>query len=455
MKQMSLRETALDTLMKIEKQQTYSNLLLNEMIKKGGMKPVDRPLFTQLVYGTLQYKKRLDFELEKRSSKPLHKLDLWVLVLLRISLYQLRFLERVPDHAVLNEAVTIAKSRGHKGISGMVNGVLRSCLREGPRPFTEAGGNIEQLAVETSHPEWMIKRWISQLGFEQTKKLAEANNIPPKTTVRLTHLAPATGEVLESMEEDGLLVLKSSLRLNTFHIERGSAASAAAFKKGWIAIQDEASMLAGDVVSPEDGEKILDSCAAPGGKSLHIASLAPGAEITAVDLHPHKVNLIEKAAERQQISNITTLAADARKMELEPESFDKILVDAPCSGLGVLRRKPDMKWTKKEEDITRLAAIQTDILRHVWPSLKPGGRLIYSTCTIDREENADQVRTLLQQTVDAQGEDVTPYLPEQLAPYISEEGMLELYPGTMDMDGFFIASVKKMPAGGGHADALS
>lgn len=443
----NVREASLDALLKIHKNQTYSNLLLNDVINQKKLSKVDVPLYTQIVYGTLQQQRYIDFILESFSRKALDKLEPWMLVLLRLSIYQLKFLDRVPDHAVLNEAVTIAKQRGHKGISGMVNGILRSYLRNGDPELKEAGSPLVQLAVKTSHPDWMIERWVSQYGWETAEEVAEANNQPPGTSVRINPLRVTRDEAVTELQEEGLeLEISPLLPEDSLRIHRGSAAATRAFQEGRITIQDESSMMAGKVLAPNSGERILDACAAPGGKTTHLAEqMQNTGEVISVDLHEHKIRLINQQAERLGLTNITSRTGDARTLELEAAgSFDKILVDAPCSGLGVIRRKPDMKWTKQQKDLERLVSIQKEILQSVWKLLKPGGRLIYSTCTIDKHENELQVKRFLEDHDDALADQkMSDRLPEKVKQAVQENYMLQLMPGKFGTDGFFMASLEK------------
>ncbi|TVP87435.1 MAG: 16S rRNA (cytosine(967)-C(5))-methyltransferase RsmB [Alkalicoccus sp.] len=443
----NVREASLDALLKIHKNQTYSNLLLNDVINQKKLSKVDVPLYTQIVYGTLQQQRYIDFILESFSRKALDKLESWVLVLLRLSIYQLKFLDRVPDHAVLNEAVTIAKRRGHRGISGMVNGILRSYLRNGDPELNQAGSPLVQLAVKTSHPDWMIERWVTQYGWETAEAAAEANNHPPGTSVRINPLRVSGEEAIAELLDEGLeLEISPLLPDEALRINKGSAAAARAFQEGRITIQDESSMMAGKVLAPNSGDRILDACAAPGGKTTHLAELMQNTgEIISVDLHEHKIRLINQQAERLGLTNITACTGDARTLESETlGSFDKILVDAPCSGLGVIRRKPDMKWTKQQQDLERLVSIQKEILESVWKLLKPGGRLVYSTCTIDKYENELQVKRFMEDHNDAAADqNMSGRLPEKVREDMQDNFMLQLMPGKFGTDGFFMASLEK------------
>lgn len=444
----NVREAALDVLLKIEKNQAYSNLLLNDTINKLTVSAKDVPLLTEIVYGTIQQQKKLDFYLEAYSKKPLIKLEVWVHLLLRITVYQLFFLDRIPDHAAINEAVEIAKRRGHKGISGMVNGILRSMLRSGLPETETIEDKVERLAVETSHPEWLLNRWIEQIGFAKAKEIAAANLTTPVHSVRVNTTRVNKQDVIDSLEKEGLEIVESPNVPESLRVKRGSIVNTQAFKDGWISIQDEGSMLVAHVLDPKPGERILDACAAPGGKSTHMAErMSNEGEIKSIDIHPHKVKLIMNQQERLGLSIIDGQVLDARQLidNYNPECFDRILVDAPCSGLGVIQRKPDLKWAKHEGDIQRLSVIQSEIIDSVWPLLKKGGRLVYSTCTIDYEENEKVIKTFVDRHEDARfEEDFMRRLPKVMSEKSTQTmGRIQLYPGEFDTDGFFISSVIK------------
>lgn len=448
MKQSNVRESALEVLLKIEKDQAYSHLLLNETIKKTKLNEKDVPLLTEMVYGTIQYKKRLDFYIKAFSKRPLEKLEGWVVILLRLTLYQMVFLDRIPDHAAIHEAVQIAKKHGHQGIAGMVNGILRSVQRNGIPEVDTIKDPAERMAVETSHPVWLLSRWSHQYGQTQASKIATANLEHPVHTVRVNVTKATVNEVLDSLHEENIDATKSETIPESIIISKGSVVHTKAFKEGWITIQDEGSMLVAYALAPEKGERILDACAAPGGKTTHLSEkMGNSGAVISLDIHEHKVGLIRKQAERLGLMNIDAQALDARKAgeHFPKESFDKILVDAPCSGLGVIQRKPDLKWTKKVEDIHHLAKIQADILRSVWPLLKPGGRLVYSTCTIDKEENNQVILNFVHaQENAALDKQLMDRLPASFHDCQgAEEGMLQLFPGEKGTDGFFISAVVK------------
>ncbi|GLB59405.1 16S rRNA (cytosine(967)-C(5))-methyltransferase RsmB [Cytobacillus sp. NCCP-133] len=441
----NVREAALDLLETIEKNQSYSNLLLNNAIKKNEISQKDIGLLTELTYGTLQRRMTLDFYLIP-FLKGNKKVESWVKQLLRLTLYQMVYLDKIPDRAAIFEAVEIAKRRGHKGISGMVNGVLRNIQRQGLPSLEQIGDPVERLSIETSHPLWLVKRWVGQLGFEEAMKMCEINLTASLQTARVNVVKGTREECLSLLEKEGFEVEASPFIPVAIKCLRGNLANSQAFKDGLITIQDESSMLVAYALGGSQNETVLDACAAPGGKSTHIAeTLQNTGQVISLDLHEHKVKLINDNAARLGLTNIKTNALDSRKVQehYEKESFDRILVDAPCSGLGVMRRKPDMKYTKKEEDLFHLHKVQRNLLAAVSPLLKKGGILVYSTCTVDKEENEHVVQSFLKENADFEGDtSVRERMPKAIAPFI--DGFeLQILPQDIGSDGFYISCLRK------------
>lgn len=441
----NVRETAVELLEAIDKNQAYSNLLLNKTIEKNHLDKIDVGLLTELTYGTLQRKMTLDFYLEPflKNNK---KLESWVINLLRITLYQMIYLDKIPDRAAIFEAVEIAKKRGHKGISGLVNGVLRNIQRSGLRDLKEINDPVERLAIETSHPLWLVKRWVDQLGFTRAKKMCEMNLTAPLQTARVNLTKISREECISRLEEEGFAVERSPIIPEAIKALRGNLAASQAFKEGLFTIQDESSMLVAYALGIQSNEKVLDACAAPGGKTTHIAErLNATGSVYSLDLHEHKVKLIKENAARLGLNNIEAKALDSRKVQeqFESETFDKILLDAPCSGLGVMRRKPDMKYTKKEEDLGRLQEIQTNLLKSVAPLLKKDGILVYSTCTIDKEENQQVVENFLKEYPEFSGDiTLSERMPEAVRALVNGFS-LQILPQDFGSDGFYIACLRK------------
>lgn len=437
----NVRDAALSILLAVDKNQAYSNLLLHQTIERHKIEAKDRGLLTEITYGTLQHKMTLDFYLEPFIRG---KVDHWVRWLLRLSLYQMHYLTRIPAHAAVNEAVEIAKRRGHQGIASTVNGILRSILREGVRSVDEIKNQVERLSIGTSHPQWLVERWVETYGFETTREMLEENNIPPVQTVRVNTTKVTPAQVLSSLEEEGLEAKQSEIIPECIHLLSGQAARTKAFKEGWMTIQDESSMIPANALNPQPGWRVLDMCAAPGGKTTHLAEkMQNEGSILATDLHPHKLELVDENTARLGLDIVQTAPVDGRKAAeyLQLESFDAILVDAPCSGLGVMRRKPDIKYTKREEDLENLQTIQIALLDAATKVLKQGGRLVYSTCTVDKQENEGTVEAFLATHPEMEAEQLE-NLPTKLSEKQSN-GMLQVFPQDFGSDGFFVAAFRK------------
>ncbi|MGA3674906.1 16S rRNA (cytosine(967)-C(5))-methyltransferase RsmB [Lysinibacillus agricola] len=437
----NVRDAALSILLAVDKNQAYSNLLLNETIKRHKIEAKDRALLTEITYGTLQFKMTLDYYLEPfiRGS-----VDHWVRWLLRLSLYQMHYLTRIPPHAAVNEAVEIAKRRGHKGIASMVNGILRSILRQGVASTDEIKDPIERLVIETSHPEWLVQRFVENYGIELASEMLHENNVPPVQTVRVNTTKVSVDQAIASIEAEGLTAKKSDMMPECLHVTNGQPARTKAFQEGLITIQDESSMIPAKVLNPSSGMRVLDMCAAPGGKTTHIAEIMKNeGSILATDLHPHKLDLIDHNTDRLGIDIVETAPIDGRKAPdfLQLESFDAILVDAPCSGLGVMRRKPDIKYTKREEDLENLQKIQLALLNAATKVLKIGGKLVYSTCTVDKKENEGTVEAFLTTHPEMEAIQLES-LPTKLAEK-QANGMLQVFPQDFGSDGFFVAAFRK------------
>jgi 16S rRNA (cytosine967-C5)-methyltransferase len=442
-----LRNSILEILIRIEKDTGYSHLLIDQEIRSRNIPLKDQGLLTEIVYGTLQHKIRLDYYLEHFIDKK-KKLDLWVRVLLRMSLYQMVFLDRIPDHAIIHEAVEIAKSRGHKGISSLVNGVLRTAQRKGVPSIDQIEDNTKRLAVETSHPDWLVRRWIKAYGYETTAEMCRANTAHKPLSVRVQPIKISREEAIHKLTEQGYQVRTSSFSGQGIIIDKGNILHSDLFKQGFVTIQDQSSMLVAEMLKVSPEMQVLDACSAPGGKVTHIAEkMENKGSIHAYDLHKKKIKLIDRKAGDLQLNIINAEARDARKLQEvhQQESFDRILVDAPCSGLGVIRGKPEIRYHKEENDIRRLADIQLDILEAVAPLLKQNGLLVYSTCTVDKEENEEVVKKFLNNNTDfIIDENFFEELPSMLKTSIgiSDYG-LQLFPQLFDTDGFYLTRLMK------------
>ncbi|AJY76459.1 16S rRNA (cytosine(967)-C(5))-methyltransferase RsmB [Paenibacillus beijingensis] len=449
------RGLALDTLLKVETEGAYSNLQLNRSLQAAGLSRADASLSTELVYGTIQRQLTLDYWLGQFVAKGLRKLEPWVLVLLRMSLYQLLFLDRIPPHAAVNEAVTIAKKHGHAGIAGMVNGVLRSAVRrldELKAAAFETEPPLRRIALRHSYPEWLVSRWLDAYGEEVTEAICASGNEAPHGSLRVNRLRMSRSEALAKLAEEGYDARESSASEAGVIVERGgNLAQTDGYASGLWSVQDESSMLVAEAAAPLPGFRVLDCCAAPGGKSTHMAELM-GDEGTVIanDLHAHKRALIAEQAERLGLTSVEAATGDAALLgSMYPaQSFDLVLLDAPCSGFGVIRRKPEIKWTKSPQDVKAIADLQTTLLDGVCGLVRPGGVLMYSTCTIERDENERQVAAFLERHPEFE---LDPQWPEALlqrlraagAAAADFRGAAQILPQHYGSDGFFIARLRR------------
>ena len=446
---LSAREIALEVLKAVEEEGAYANLALNNILEKNRPGKLDRAFATELAYGVLRSLNTLDWVLGQFIKQSLSSQTPAVRNILRLGVYQLMFMDRVPPSAACNEGAEMARRFGHAGAVKFVNGVLRNVSRrkDGITFPPLADDPVRHISLKYSHPVWMVERWLEEFGLEETISFTRANNVPPPNTVRVNTLRISRQELAESLREEGLTVKETAFAPEGLKIEGFfSLGSLAAFKEGLFQVQDESSMLASLALAPVPGATVLDSCGAPGGKTTHLAQLMENrGEIIAVDIHPHKLTLIKENSSRLGIAIIKDLAGDARKLPERLSNWaDFVLVDAPCSGLGVLRRRPDARWRKEPGQIAELAGLQAEILDCAACCVKPGGVMVYSTCTITREENLGQVESFLSRHPDFIMDDLTLLLPRELDNDGSlERGYVQILPGWNKMDGFFIARMRK------------
>lgn len=432
------RSVALDTLIKVFKQKSYSNIALNNALQKSNLSEVDKGLATNIVYGTIQYKIFLEYQL-----KPLIKgklKDPFIEPLLLMSAYQYFFLDKVPTNAIFDEANKLAKQYGkkHSGAYRMVNGILRSLDRQG-EILPDKKDVVAYLSVKESFPKWLVEYLIKNFSQEKAERILASSNQPAPNSIRMAVAPEFYGEIEAEIEQDGYQYKISKLTDHNLLLNHGNIAQTALFRQGKITIQDSAASLAVDAFDFEGNEQVLDACSAPGGKTVQIAENLISGSVTALDIHENKLRLVKNAAKRLGVSDkVKTKALDARKAPeyFEEEQFDKILVDAPCSGLGLIRRKPEIRYDKTFNDIKHLSQIQSDILDQVSTLVKPGGELVYSTCTISKEEDEDVVNDFLQKHPDFVLE------PIQVG-NLPKQDMVRIFPDEYDSDGFFIAKLKK------------
>lgn len=429
---MNVREIALRALEKVMAG-GYSNIVLNDYLSNFELNESDRGLLSELVYGTLSKKLTIEFYLAPFIKGRMRQ---WQRNLLMLSIYQLVYLDRVPAYAVINEAVEITKKRGGINDSKVTNAILRNFEREPLRDFSEIKDDKTRLSVLSSIPQWIIEHWITHYTFEGAVKIAESLQDRPNLYARVNTRLTTREDLIETLNNDGLDVEAAELHPDAIISHTNEILKHPLFLKGMYSIQDISSMFVHDAASVNEDDTILDACSAPGGKGFHIAEKLSEGHVDLADVHPHKITLIENAGKRLNLENFKTFLADATSFNYK-KKYDKIIVDAPCSGLGVIRRKPEIRYERKKEDIDSLVNLQLEILNHVKQFLKPGGELIYSTCTIHQMENENVAFTFKKQNEDIE------FATFELPTLDFSGHMRQILPYEFDTDGFFIAKFRR------------
>lgn len=439
------RRAAFRILNRVERERIFAEPLIAHELEEGGISGPDRGFLTELVYGVLRRRGTLDHLLSQFAGRPVERLDIPLLILLRLGLYQIRFLDRVPPSAAVNETVKLAKESVPRA-SGLVNAVLRRACRdpEGVSWPDRDADPARFIAARHSHPRWLAERWIAELGREEAEELAEAMSRPAPFTIRANFLKTTREALVERLSLEGVASRPGRWAPAALHLESpGSLMRLPSFREGLFTVQDEASQLVALLLDPHPGERVLDACAAPGGKATYLAELMEDrGSVLACDVAGKKLRLVEEGACRLDVSIIETKEMDAAAgPELPP--FDRILADAPCSGLGVIRRNPEGKWWKTPEDVDRLATAQRRIVESLAGRVRKGGVLVYATCSTSRSENEDVIDYLLSRRPEFVIEDVRTVIAgsEDLA---TPEGFFRSWPHRHGMDGFFAARLKRV-----------
>ncbi|CAM3130217.1 16S rRNA (cytosine(967)-C(5))-methyltransferase RsmB [Lactococcus laudensis] len=431
------RRVALSVINDVLNNDAYANIALNEKIKSEHLTELDKKLVTQLVYGTISKKITLDWY-----TKPyVKKTKKWVKNLLAMTVYQIIYMDRIPTSAAVDEAVKIAKKQGDQRLSGFVNGVLRNFTRAELRSFDEISDSTEKLGIQYSMPAELTQKFVTQFGFEKTRQIFKSLEEPSRASLRVnTTLTDVETEFNKLSQEFD--VEKSELSSTGIVAKTGHFADLLDFNDGLITIQDESSQLVAVALDAQPNDKILDACAAPGGKTVHIAEyLSEQGHIEALDLYDHKLRLIQQNAVRlHQAEKISLTKLDARQSfeKFGAERFDKILVDAPCSGLGLIRRKPDIKYRKETTDFVNLQKVQLEILENTCKTLVSSGTIVYSTCTIFDEENFQVIEKFLAKHPEFEQVPLTHEKAD-----IIKNGCIMLTPDAYHTDGFFIVKLCK------------
>ncbi|MBE3577341.1 MAG: 16S rRNA (cytosine(967)-C(5))-methyltransferase RsmB [Limnochordales bacterium] len=451
---MGARDVALRVLLTVEEADAFATLSLHEELKRARLNVREAALASQLVYGTLRWRGRLDWQLELFLKRPLEKLDPPVRNALRLGLYQALFLHSIPVPVAVHESVELVRRSGCRGAAGFVNAVLRKAVQAKVRQLLPplAKHPAEHLAIRYSHPLWLVERWINRLGCRETARLCLANNRWPPLTLRTNLLRISRIELIAALAREGVRAVPGRYAPEAVLVEHlPGIESSAAFRAGFFQVQDESSMLVAHLMAPGPDDLVLDLCSAPGGKTTHLAEYMGGSgRVIAFDPKPAKLRLVASAARRLGLSNIETRVADAR--QVSGYEADRVLVDAPCSGLGVLRRRPELRWRRSRDDIRQLVQLQREILAAAARLVRPGGVLVYSTCTTEPEENEENVGWFLNTHSNFRLDVARAFLPvpadalQQAVIRLPGSGgeCLQLWPHRHGTDGFFMARLTRL-----------
>jgi 16S rRNA (cytosine967-C5)-methyltransferase len=442
-----VRRLALQILCRTERSAAFADQLITAVASSQALTPRARAFLRELTYGVLRWRNRIDWLLERCSDRPLESLTHTVRNLLRLGAYQLSFMDRIPPYAAVSETVRLAKQVGHPGVVAYVNAVLRSLARQhATLRLPEAQDDlVGYLVVTQSHPRWLVDRWLKRHGPERTLAMCHANNRQPCLVLRVNRLRTTPERLLASLTAEGCEAKPCRFASDGIVVtSHPGLHQLRSYQEGWFMVQDEAAILCGYVISAQPGERVLDACAAPGGKATHAAELmADGGEVLCLDQSRQRLKLVEENAQRLGLRSIHCLVGDAERIEFD-DPFDRVVVDAPCSGLGVLRRHPDAKWTKSPDVIEVMARQQRAMLMNLSRAVKPGGVLVYMTCSTEAEENQRIVQAFVEQHPGFALESVDSSLPAA-ARIVAQEGeWLQTWPGVEDLDGFFGARLRRI-----------
>jgi len=471
-KGLSSRKTALEILLKVETKGAFSNIALSNVLAKSQLSKRDKAFVTNLVQGVLRNRSLLDDTIGAHSNRPVEKLPAVLLNTLRLAVYQLKFLDDMPPSAVLHTSTSLARAAGHEGLAKYTTAVLRNYLRaidEGRESKSAAGADSDDdhdgdgkeldaagLSRRYSMPEWLVDRWLRNHGIERTTRLLEFAQSEPVISLRTNETAITVDGLVAVLENAGIKVRRSKLVDSCLIIEdrgkfRGGWEKLPGYEEGLFSIQDESAAFVSKVVDPKEKELVIDLCAAPGGKTLHMSELMQGTgKIIAVDKHEKRLEFLKENRRRLSLTNIELATADGTTFQFERQA-DRVLVDAPCTGTGVINRKSDIRFRREAEDIDALQKIQVELLNNAATLVKPGGVLVYSTCSIEPEENADVVEKFLNQNSQFRTDDLSQYVPTNLAEdwNVKEQlksGQVQLLPTMDGQSGFFVCRLKRDPS---------
>ena len=437
---MNCRELAVKILDRVLNEGAYSNIILSKELNEAELSDKDKALLTEIVYGVLRRRKTLDIIISN-FVKDIKLMNKDTLNILRVAIYQMNFLDKIPSYAACNEAVEEAKLIS-EGDSKLVNGILRNFTKN-PDDIEVPGNKIDEYAYKFSFEPWMIRLLIKQYGEPISKKIMSGLNAIPQVSVRVNEIKADYDEAFEELEALEYEIEEGSICPEAISIKGGkSIENNPLFKDGKITVQDESAMIIAPLLELEEGMTVIDLCSAPGGKTTHIAEILQNTgKVLAFDLHESKLGLIRENCERLGLTNVEVNTNDATKLNKELiESSDRILLDVPCSGIGIIRKKPEIKWNKTRNDLRDVIPVQRDIMENAWKYLKTGGIMIYSTCTLNKEENEENIDWFLSTHKDCNIKKI--FVGKQDNLVYNRNGSLTIMPNEY-MDGFFVAKLEK------------
>ncbi len=440
----SVRQLALDCLIQLEEGRTTIAPLINQAIERSHLNAIDRGLLNELVYGVVRWRKQLDWTLRHFVEGRFH-LDLRSRNLLRLGIYQLLHLDRIPSHAAIYETVELAKPKLKR--ARFINAVLRTVQRDAASLQYSAleSDPLQHISISLSYPLWLVKRWLMHYGVQWTLAFCRASNQVAPLSIRVNSLKTSRVKLVESLTADSTSVKESQITPDgLLLVDSPSIQSLQAYQNGWFYVQDESAMLVAHLLCPQPGKKVVDLCAAPGGKTSHIAQLMENdGQIIAVDVSQNRVRRVEENCQRLGITTVQVQVADAANAQLDfLKDADYLLIDVPCSGFGALRRHPDIRWNKTPEQINELAQLQFNLLQNAARNVKPGGVLVYSTCSTEPEENEMVIQRFLKTHPHFVVENAGEFLPAISSRAITPEGFLQTFPHDHGMDGAFAARLR-------------
>ncbi len=445
---LAAREAALRAMVRFEVDDAYLKHAL--LSNSSRLSKVDRAFALELSAGSIRYLKTLDWIIEQFSNRPVTSYTPWIRNILRLGAYQLSYLDRIPGYAVVNTSVKLANRFGHRGVSGLVNAILRNMIRKKNKINRPCGElePVKYLSLRYSYPPWMIERVLKRYNYDQAECWCMENNKTLPVSLRPNLLRSNPEELTIDLRKEGVQVKESSnipglLLLVSTEV---FLTETEAYKNGLFTIQGESSALAAYLLDVKPGDKVVDLCSAPGGKATHLAEMMKGEGLLyAVEIHERRLKLVEQAANRLGLKNIRTVMADSRCLERDYLSkVDSVLVDAPCSGLGVLRRLPELKWRRREEDFERFNQLQTELLMSAFNLLREGGKMLYAVCSNEPEETDLVIKNFIGNHTSLRLRSKLSALPENIKSAVSNQGTINLLPHKSGMDGFYYALMEKI-----------